>query len=275
MQLFHYTDVNAVKSILEKKRLWLTDVRFLNDTQEMHDGISSILEYVKNQSEKFPGRHEFFVDSAEFVIDSLGGRSDYNLDRRPVFVCSFSRAADLLSQWRAYGSYAIEFADDAMPPGLLECVYDPDEKLSRTANVTLDSLMAIAGDKFRNDGFLDQPGYEAFSNLVELAATFKHKSFSEEQEVRLIAGHDIDPDMDDGLKIEFRSRGNILIPYVEVDITLESIKAIHIGPMRDQELAYISLKAFIDKVHSVRQVTKHNFGHEIEIIKSSIPYRAP
>ncbi|WP_223430024.1 DUF2971 domain-containing protein [Pseudomonas sp. GL-B-26] len=275
VQLFHYTDVNAVKSILENKKLWLTDVRYLNDSQEMHDGVSNILRYVKYQSDTFSKRHELFFNSAEFVIARLGGLSDYGLDRRPVFICSFSRASDLLSQWRAYGSYAIEFSRDAMPAGLSKCVYDADEKLERASDVALKSLMTIANDMECNDGFLDFPGLKAYSDLVGLAATFKHESFSEEQEVRLIAGHDIDPDLDDGLPVKYRSRGDILVPFVEVDISLRNIKAIHIGPMRDQELACISMKAFLNNIRHAQEVALENYSHEIKVIKSDIPYRAP
>lgn len=275
MKLFHYTDVSAVKSILENEKLWLTDVRFLNDSEEMHDGISSLVGYINNQLANSPNRHEFFRDAAEYIERGLVGKTGYGIDSRPVFICSFSRAGDLLSQWRAYGSYAIEFVGEAISHEVFECVYDDDEKLSRASSAALVSLDTISNDMATNDGFLDRDGYEAFSDLVGLAATFKHDSFSEEQEVRIIVGHDIDPEIDDGLEIKFRTRGNLLIPFVEAGISFESIRAIHIGPMRDQELAYISMKAFVEKVHLAREVTVHNFEHKVEVIKSSIPYRAP
>ena len=40
--LFHYTDIGAVASIIKNNVLWLTDSQFLNDTQELHDGIAQI-----------------------------------------------------------------------------------------------------------------------------------------------------------------------------------------------------------------------------------------
>ena len=40
MSLFHYTNVHAVQSILSNKKIWLTDIRYLNDSQELHDGFS-------------------------------------------------------------------------------------------------------------------------------------------------------------------------------------------------------------------------------------------
>jgi len=274
MQLFHYTDVNAVQSILTNETLWLTDVRFLNDSEEMHNGISVIVDYIKHQSKHFPNRHEFFESAVEHVVEGLVGQAGYGIENRPVYVCSFSRAADLLSQWRAYGSYAIEFDSDDIPHALVECIYDSDEKLSRASTQALQGLMNISEDLRVNDGFLGRDGGEAFSDLVELAATFKHESFLEEQEVRVIVGHDVDPELDDGPEINFRARGGMLIPFVKVDVPFESIRAIHIGPMRDQELAYLSMKAFVNKLHLGRDVTIANHKHQIEVVKSPIPYRA-
>lgn len=275
MQLFHYTDINAVKSILENEKLWLTDVRFLNDLEELHNGIHALIDYIKHQVKTFPDRHEFLGDAAEYVEAGLVGKAGYGIENRPVFICSFSQAGDLLSQWRAYGSYAIEFSAKAIPHALSACVYDDFEKLSQASTVALASLMTISDSMQKNDGYLDSDGYEAFSDLVGLAATFKHQSFSEEQEVRIVAGHDLDPEIEDGLEVSFRSRGNILIPFVELSAPSKSIRAIHIGPMADQELAYISLKSFVTKLNLDRFTKDNNYLHDIEIIKSSIPYRAP
>jgi hypothetical protein len=275
LKLFHYTDVSAVKSILENEKMWLTDVRYLNDSEEMHNGISMLIEYMKHRVANFPHPHEFFEDAANYVENGLVGKAGYGIDNRPVFIGSFSRAGNLLSQWRAYGSYAIEFDTDYIPQGLFECVYDHDEKLSQASNTALLSLITISKDMAINSGFLDQEGYEAFSDIVGLVATFKHESFSEEQEIRIVLGHDIDPEIEDGLEVKFRSRGNILIPYVEASLPFESIRAIHVGPMRDQELAYISMKALVEKMHLERPLTLQNRNHKIDVVKSAIPYRAP
>lgn len=275
MRLFHYTDVNAVKSILENEIFWLTDVRFLNDTDELRNGISTIVNYINHRVKNFPAPHELFDNAAEYIFDGLTGTAGYGVERRPVYACSFSLDGDLLSQWRAYGSYAIEFASDAMPQNISVCIYDEDEKLTLASSAALLSLETICSDMADNDMFLDKPGRDTFSGLMGLAATFKHESFSEEKEVRIVLGHDIDPEIDDGPAVKFRSRGDLLIPYVETSVPFESIRAIHIGPMKHQELAYIAMREFVEKMYLMREVTIHNYEHEIKVIKSKIPYRAP
>lgn len=275
MRLFHYTDVSAVKSILEKEKMWLTDVRYLNDSEEMHNGISMLVDYMKHRVGNFTHPHEFFEDAANYIESGLVGKAGYGIENRPVFIGSFSRAGDLLSQWRAYGSYAIELDADYIPQVLSACVYDRDKKLNHASNAALLSLIAISKDMAINSGFLGADGYEAFSDIVGMVATLKHESFSEEEEIRIVLGHDIDPEVQDGLEVKFRTRGNILIPYVEADLPFESIRAIHVGPMRDQELAYISMKAMVEKMHLERPPTVQSHNHKIDVVKSAIPYRAP
>ncbi|OCW20987.1 DUF2971 domain-containing protein [Pseudomonas aylmerensis] len=275
MNLYHYTDVNAVKSILERKKLWLTDVRFLNDAEEMSEGFKIIIRYLEYQVKKFPDRHEQFYGAVEYIKGSILLREGYGLDRRPVFVSSFSQSKDLLSQWRAYGAYAIEFDAELLPFPLSKCLYDDDEKSDEAAYGSLDCALTMAQSMQENDGQLDEKGYEAFSTIIGLAATMKHASFSEECEYRIVLGHDIDPDVEDALDISFRSRGNLLVPYVEVSIPVESIKSIMVGPMRDQDLAYASMKAFVNKVNAASFDQEIFSLHDIDIVKSSIPYRAP
>lgn len=275
MNLYHYTDVSAVKSILEKKRLWLTDVRFLNDAEEMSEGFKIIIDYLNRQISNVPDRHELFYDAVEYIEGSIMRRQGYGLDRRPVFVSSFSQAGDLLSQWRAYGGYAIEFDSSAFPIPISKCLYDEGQKLNEAAKVSLDCTIIMAQSMLENDGQLDEQGYEAFSEIIGLAARMKHNCFSEEREYRIVLGHDIDPDIENGPDVEFRAKGNLLIPYVEAVIPVESIKSIMIGPMRDQELAYASMKSFVRKINFDSFSQEVISLHDIDVVKSSIPYRAP
>lgn len=255
--------------------MWLTDVHYMNDSEEMHNGITILIKYMKHRVEKFPHPHKLFKAAADYVEGGLVGKSVYGLDKRPIFVGSFSRAGNLLSQWRAYGSYSIEIDTDYLPQDLFECIYDDDEKHSRASDVVLLNLILIAKDMEANSGSLTQDGYEAFSNIVELVATFKHASFSEEEEVRVVLGHDINPGADYGLNVEFRSRGNILIPYVKATLPFECIRSIHVGPMRDQELACASLRSFVEKMHLKHKSAVKIQNHIIQVKRSEIPYRAP
>lgn len=274
MRLFHYTDVNAVKSIIENGRMWLTDSRFLNDSQEMHDGVERIINFLEHQKKHFSHKHECLELAAGYLAQDLGLGPYFKSERRPVYVCSFSEQGDLLSQWRAYGSYAIEFESEDIPLHVKPCIYDVDEKNTQASYGALDALEVVA-DEMKDDGLCGAPSFEAVADLVSLAATFKDSSFSEEREVRLVLGHDKDPMFNQRLKVLFRTKGNYLIPYVEQEIPVKAIKAIHVGPMRDQELAYISMSAFLQSQSLSSSIYAGSEQHCVEVIKSAIPYRAP
>ncbi|MFJ2329561.1 DUF2971 domain-containing protein [Pseudomonas sp. NPDC087690] len=263
-----------MKSIIENKKMWLTDSRFLNDSQEMHDGIERIIHYLNHQQEHFSHRHEYLKLAVGYLAQDLGQGKYYKAERRPVYVCSFSEQRDLLSQWRAYGSYAIEFESDEIPLEIKTCVYDVDEKNTQAAHVALSALEIVASE-MSGDGLCGAPSFEAVANLVSLAATFKDSSFSEEREVRLVLGHDKDPMFNQRLKVHFRAKGNYLIPYVEQEIPIKAIKAIHVGPMRDQDLAYTSMSAFVQSQSLSESIYAERKQHCVKVIKSSIPYRAP
>ncbi len=78
----------------------------------------------------------------------------------------------------------------------------------------------------------------------------------------------------DNNDIQYRMRENILIPYVEIEISLDCIKRIHIGPIRDQELAYASMSSFVRGIEKEWQVESNNIEYWLEVVKSDIPYRA-
>lgn len=241
----------------------------------MSEGFRIIIKYLTCQVEKFPRRHELFYSAVEYIKDSIMRREGYGLDRRPVFVISFSQSGDLLSQWRAYGAYAIEFDAEMLPLSVSECLYEEDKKYDVAVEVSLDCALIMAQSMPENDGQLDEKGSEVFSNIIGLAARMKHDCFSEEHEYRIVQGHDIDHDVEDGLDVEFRTRGNFLVPYVELAIPVNCIKSVKIGPMKDQDLAYASMKAFVDKV-IFKSFDQDDFSlHYIEVMKSSIPYWAP
>lgn len=69
--LFHYTDIGAVSSILRNKKFWLTHVEFLNDSEELHDGIKHIKECLLHM-ERISGFELPEIKSLNFIVSSLG-----------------------------------------------------------------------------------------------------------------------------------------------------------------------------------------------------------
>ncbi|RIJ09911.1 DUF2971 domain-containing protein [Pseudomonas sp. 91RF] len=269
MKLFHYTDVAAVQSILTNKKLWLTDLRFLNDSEEMKHGLEYVLSALKKPSVANRINPEYVEAATSFIDDNLNfDFCDFSASPQ-IFVCSLSQSDDLLSQWRAYGSYAIEFDGDLLTQNKSGCSYRSKEKEAIAFSSVIETLRAVGRSHQANPHRMGDDGVAAYIDLIKLAATFKHQSFEEEQEVRLIRGVDFNDDVD----VKFRPRGNILIPYIEVEIPFESITGVHIGPMPNQEVAYWSMSTFVNQLDF--NWHHDNAGnHTIDIQRSKTPYRS-
>lgn len=270
--LFHYTDATAVKSILEKCELWLSDIRFLNDTQEMNDGVRYIIEELDADLSSDKLNFGYVMYARDFLKEAFEDHISLYIDDEPTFVCSFSESGDQLSQWRAYGNYAIEFDKDVIfsELDLFHCLYEEPEKRKYAADMVHQAIEGLVADLVANDGAFSPRHVDYLSLLVRTASIFKDRSFYEEREVRCAI--DINLPSDD---LKFRSRGGLLIPYVTLGFPLDAIKAIHIGPMRDQELAYTSMKALVAMVTHKYLSDGNVYERDIEVIMSKVPYRAP
>jgi len=271
MSLFHYTDVHAVHSILLNKKLWLTNIQFLNDSQELREGIRYLINALECPPLELFENFNYRGKAIEYLGSALGDTVDCGVDSESIFVFSLSRTGDLLSQWRAYGSYAIEFDERRLMDffsTLHPCVYDSKLKVDKSTAAVMDAIKKISQDMGCSHGCTSSVSGDSLEVLVKLAATFKDGGFSEEQEVRVIAGLSENSDL-----IKYRPKGDILIPYLEVAIPMDCVKAIHVGPMGSQSLACNSMSSFTHDVERSWQMDSLNIEYWLQVKRSSIPYR--
>lgn len=269
--LFHYTDALAVKAILENRELWLSDIRFLNDSQEMNDGVKYVVDVLRADVPDFQLDERYTTNATEFLMETFDEHISRYMDDEPTFVCSFSEASNQLSQWRAYGGYAIEFDRGIMEAelDLFQCLYDDSEKKKYAAEIVYDAIRGLATDLAKYDGVFSPASMSYLSLLVRTASIFKDESFYEEREVRCA----IDVPLPNS-KLRFRSRGGLLIPFISVTFPLKAVKAIHVGPMRDQDLAHTSMKALVSMVMSNFPTEDDATVPDIDVVMSKIPFRA-
>lgn len=249
--LYHYTDIAAVASIVKNRVLWLSNTAFQNDSQEMLEGYA----FLKNRVETYQDHLEDteFRTSIHYlkgVLDSV----EYSKYSHNTYTCSFSRAPDLLSQWRAYGSFAIEFSRSALSEeyALYDCVYESGRKLKKADEVLNDFFIA------RKVEGVDSSirSLTALRSLITAMGTFKSEHFEAEHEVRIIESQ-VD-------QVLHRARDTYLIPYIQVGLKVEAIKSIHIGPVANQDLTEASIYSLLRSCGL----------RDVPILKSFIPYRS-
>lgn len=267
---FHYTDAAAVKSILEKGELWLSDIRFLNDTKEMHDGIVYVLQALKDTIPELDIDKGYILYARDFLQDAIEHHASLGINDTPSFVCSFSKAGDQLSQWRAYGSYAIEFdwAELSKSMMLLHCIYSEEGKVEFAKKYVIKAIEGVARDLDKNSGELSPDHARFLSILVRTASIFKDPHFYEEQEVRCVEDLALPCS-----SLQFRTSGDILVPYITIPISLSAIKAVHVGPMPKQEIACIAMEALISTVREKHSQTSNTQLQDIQVVASGVPYR--
>ncbi len=269
MNLYHYTDAQAVQSILVHQKLWLTDLRFMNDSTELSHGVEIIKNAMKHKPQGLFYNWDYVEKAMSYLSSSLSEYEDASWTEDPVFAMSFSRKDDLLSQWRGYGSYAIAFDSERLKESRLElrnCIYDGKSKAGQALQQLTSAVASISKSMAEDEGCIGSDSIDKLIGLIELAATFKDAGFDEESEVRMIA-------RPDKHHIRYRPKNGILIPYVEIEIPAEAIVGVRVGPIRDQDLASLSMRMFISSVESAYRNDGGSVEWSVPVNISNTPYR--
>ena len=109
--VYHYTSANGLLGLLKSEKMWATDIRYLNDSQEFDFGSNLISSRLKARYKSTASKLRRRLFAA--FVDSLSMVSNL-----PICIASFSAVGDLLSQWRAYcplsGGFSVGFDAFAM-----------------------------------------------------------------------------------------------------------------------------------------------------------------
>lgn len=278
--LYHYTTAKGLIGIVTGKKLWATNIFYLNDQTEFRFGMELGKQRLQALAEKAEGDEKDRYNSmATLVSQWMKSKDSY------LYVCSFSEAADDLSQWRAYcpaGGYAIGFPADKLRQvvgehdfELRRCVYDPKRQVEEIEAAIDRRLHTTLSEGLSPCDLRDEPKHvRVLCTLLELsetAARLKDQAFVSEQEWRLVSSGLRE---DDARSLRFRSRHGMVIPYQRC--SLESKEAavtrdlwekvrIIVGPNRELEASIASVKRLIrtySPISSAAQVTP-----------TSVPYR--
>lgn len=271
--IYHYTDLNAATSIVEKAEIWLTDYRYLNDKEEFSKGFEILCDAL-DRFDGFTEEHsEEFKVSLKAAVEFIKADNFSKLQRDYIFVASFSKSSDMLSQWRSYGMYCLElddvfFSEDTAV--VLECHYVKDSNEARRYANTLiaNKIIPELNETWKKYKNLSVDFYlSAIMNIYSLS--FKHSAFESEDEIRFVVSC-----APDDKRIQFRTRGQLLIPYISIGFESNILKSVTVGPLDNQELAYISMNMFAKNISRIKWRDEQAFEYRLHVEKSHIPYRS-
>lgn len=214
--VYHYTSADGIAGIIGNHEIWMSNTAFTNDTTELRmlQNTPSILE------------------EKDFTNKNMS-RAWSNMSTPPYFytnyyyMASFSRARDMLEQWRAYGAFCIGFDAKKLPLrkgiSFYHCLY--------TAEDIKRWIVKNEWIKGQDELKEDEKNFLAFNVLYIASMKYKNGHFKNEKEVRLITTsshkwfYENSPEMyENDLPIHVRRHPThgFPVPYVKLFIEQDS-----------------------------------------------------
>jgi len=271
--LYHYTTGAGLIGIFESNKIWASNVLYMNDRSEILHGLqlASTIVGEKQQQASLPETRDF-LNGVEAILDPAKWLFDF-------YVACFCAKDDVLSQWRGYAGMGNGYALAVFPEelehgsgngiapniGLRKVIYDEQEQIE-IINVAVDKgceLLEKESTKARVEklALAYRIQRKLFDRLLECVVCFKHKSFQEEEEWRMIHKlrsvndeewrneNKLTPTDQDITPLKFRDAGGRIVPYIALDFSSSNkpnigrlpIEAVRHGPAVIPELAKKSL----------------------------------
>ena len=251
--LYHYTSQKGLIGILESKKLWMTDILYLNDSSE----FLGTIELVRSELLKHKKHIKNEILSGFYLIETIL-KYFLSINSTNTYVFSLSKYKDNINHWRGYcpsiGGFCIEFDIDKLTTLISnnqgykigKCIYDRGlkKKIMNTifGELVDESSLVVNFSKFFMGDF----------------PFIKHESFRTEKEYRIVY-------FGSSNKVKYREGKSMIIPYMEfsLDSVDLPISRIIVGPTPHKELSKLSIESLL----------KSN-GYDIKVDSSVIPYRS-
>lgn len=271
--LFHYTDLNALASIVGSHDLWLTNSRYSNDEHEMDHGYAIARKVITRKRKESKSRaKKMFLDRVATLVNTPPPDG--------VYICCFCEEDNLLSQWRGYGEngtgVSIAFNPEGfqrysgpdMPPEKLgltrlwKVFYETD-----TQEKIVEQALNMIPEMNRTDT-KEVKAQKVADAIHFFIPTFKNKDFKEEKERRLI----FTPSPACDVKPSYRVSRGMLVPYY-------SLKALGRYLYESEDplpIANVTVGPGIRKtlnVESVQMLLKQNSYSAVNVKTSDTPFR--
>ena len=273
--LYHYTGIDSLVGMGETKKLWASNVYYMNDSEEVIYACK-VLESVLKPRLVSPAKND---PEIEFLKQFHEWINHFKYTVYNIFIFSLSEESSLLSQWRSYTPHSKGVSIGFSPERLnflakhnklriAKCLYEKGDQ-EEILNSLIEKLLIT----FRKERPYSQPTlgfpqqrYHSFleqfrGDILQILSIIKNSSFREEQEWRLISEYYpsyVTPE------INFRQDASMLVPYVELYLGDDNplFEDVILGPSQHQNLSMAALSMFLS-----------NKGLCNKTVNCSIPYR--
>ncbi len=278
--LYHYTTMNTFYTMIEHSlqyekgdihpkyiTMWATHYAYQNDPTEcqlfFEELKRNLIDYTEKNNIELEDKDKELIQHPRYGLN--------------IFTISFSKQEDDLTMWRGYGQngdgISLGFDFSTLPLTLPMygadckerkslCKSEPTYLLKKEikkceyVNVNNNMIAKDAINRTLSNIFNKDKSWKEVKQIIinnEYAPIYKHKKYEAEGEYRIIK-HQIMP--------QYRLADNKMIPYIKVNIPVNCLKKIVVGPCQSSFEVVMKIKSFL--------WTK---GLDIEVIASIIPYR--
>ena len=257
IDLYHYTSIGSLFSILQNETIRLTDYRFLNDTQELSYALNWLKDYLAPKAEEEFGKKVLTaIDNVEHGkierIKSISDGSPYMqryLCDIHYYILSLSRRYDDLAMWRMYAQvgccimfnsqklkeFFYGFRDANFDNGLMNPI---DGKIQYEISEELKKAIKFHYN-LKNELML-------YDDILRFCLLVKSPSFSFEHEYRMGIPFE-DQYLGENCSKEFLLSGTTIRPQLELKNfpIRDIIEEITISPFVTSELTKIGIQELL------------------------------
>lgn len=257
IDLYHYTSIGSLFSILQNETIRLTDYRFLNDTQELSYALNWLKDYLAPKAEEEFGKKVLTaIDNVEYGkierIKSISDGSPYMqryLCDIHYYILSLSRRYDDLAMWRMYAKdgccikfnsqklkeFFYGFRDANLEKGLMNLIDGEVEyEIKESTRHAINYFYSIKNELM------------IYDEILMFCLLFKSPSFSFEHEYRMGIPFE-DQYLDENCSKEFLLSGTTIRPQLELKNfpIRDIIEEITISPFVTSELTKIGIQELL------------------------------
>lgn len=257
IDLYHYTSIGSLFSILQNETIRLTDYRFLNDTQELSYALNWLKDYLAPKAEEEFGKKVLTaIDNVEHgKIERIKSISDgppymqrYLCDIH-YYILSLSRRYDDLAMWRMYAKdgccikfnsqklkeFFYGFRDANLEKGLMNLIDGEVEyEIKESTRHAINYFYSIKNELM------------IYDEILMFCLLFKSPSFSFEHEYRMGIPFE-DQYLGENCSKEFLLSGTTIRPQLELKNfpIRDIIEEITISPFVTSELTKIGIQELL------------------------------
>ena len=257
IDLYHYTSIGSLFSILQNETIRLTDYRFLNDTQELSYALNWLKDYLAPKAEEEFGKKVLTaIDNVEHGkierIKSISDGSPYMqryLCDIHYYILSLSRRYDDLAMWRMYAKdgccikfnsqklkeFFYGFRDANLEKGLMNLIDGEVEyEIKESTRHAINYFYSIKNELM------------IYDEILMFCLLFKSPSFSFEHEYRMGIPFE-DQYLGENCSKEFLLSGTAIRPQLELKNfpIRDIIEEITISPFVTSELTKIGIQELL------------------------------